>query len=74
MVIKKSKVVSLTKSEYEDLKFIIESGSCPKDAMDKIEKYVLELFPNMNKYESNAVSFYCYQAIVYNYKYLKIIE
>lgn len=74
MIIKNNKVVELTKSEYEDIQLIWGSSTCLADAYDKMCDYLDKnhKFDNLDYRTKSDIASNIVNAVVNNYKYLKV--
>lgn len=66
----KGKCVSITKSEYEDVKLIYETSSCIVEACDRVKEYL----DAANIENTVDIVFYLVQAVVNDYKYMKVVN
>lgn len=77
MVFKKLKCVEITRSEYDDIKFIQSISSCQADAIDKIIDYLIKdnkVNSNLPRYVVKDIAYNLYMTIDNDYKYMKIID
>lgn len=77
MRFKDLKVVEITESEIEDVKFIQSISSCQADAVDKLSDYLVrdkKVVSSLPNYIIKDMAYNLYMTVENNYKYTKIIK
>ena len=71
-----TKCIELTKTEYDDIKFIQSIETCSKDGIDKVIDYLNESkpFQDMPRYIVKDYAYNLYMTVQNDYKYTKIIS
>lgn len=75
MVFKKTKCVSITKSEYDDIKFIDTISTCSKDAIEKVRDYLIrdgKINLKLDDLIKTELAYNLYMAVMNDYKYMKV--
>ena len=63
---KDNKCIEITKSEYDDIKFIISISTCFKNSVEKTMEYL--------KTNNKDKAYNLVMAVENDYKYMKIVE
>ncbi len=77
MKFKKLKCVSISQSEYDDIKFIDTISSCSKEAVENVKDYLIKdrkIDLKLDDFILCELAYNLYMAVVNNYKYLKVEE
>ena len=77
MKFKKLKCVSISQSEYDDIKFIDTISSCSKEAVENVKDYLIKdrkVDLKLDDFILCELAYNLYMAVVNNYKYLKVEE
>jgi len=74
---KRLKCVSISQSEYDDIKFIDTISSCSKEAVENVKSYLIrdrKVDLKLDDFILCELAYNLYMAVVNNYKYLKVEE
>ena len=77
MKFKRLKCVSISQSEYDDIKFIDTISSCSKEAVENVKSYLIrdrKVDLKLDDFILCELAYNLYMAVVNNYKYLKVEE
>lgn len=77
MKFKGTKCVEITKSEYDDIRFIQSIASCQADAIDKVIDYLTKdnkVNTTLPRYVLKDIAYNVYMAVDNDYKYMKIVD
>lgn len=77
MLFKKLKCVEITKSEYNDIKFINTISHCQAEAVDYVADYLVKdrkVDANLNAYVLRDLAYNLYMAVMNDYKYMKVVD
>ena len=77
MKFKRLKCVSISQSEYDDIKFIDTISSCSKEAIENVKSYLIrdrKVDLKLDDFILCELAYNLYMAVVNNYKYLRIEE
>jgi len=77
MEFKKLKCIKISKSEYDDIKFINSISSCSKEAIDNVKEYLIrdgKVDLKLNDFVLSELAYNLYNAVINDYKYLKVEE
>lgn len=75
MTFKKTKCISISKSEYEDIQFIDAISSCSADAIDNVKEYLIRdrrVDLKLDDFTLREIAYNLYMAVINNYKYMKV--
>lgn len=77
MKFKRLKCVSISQSEYDDIKFIDTISSCSKEAVENVKSYLIrdrKVDLKLDDFILCELAYNLYMAVVNNYKYLRVEE
>lgn len=77
MKFKGTKCIEITKSEYDDIKFIEKLSSCQADVVDKVIDYLIKgnkVNQTLPRYVLKDIAYNVYMAIDNDYKYMKVVD
>lgn len=77
VVFKKNKCVSITKSEYDDIRFINNISSCSKEAVENVLEYLVrdnKVNQKLDRFILLEIAYNLYMAVMNDYKYMKVEE
>lgn len=77
MKFRKTKCVSISKSEYDDIRFIDTISSCSRDAIEKVKDYLIrdgKIDLKLDEFVKIEIAYNLYNAVINDYKYLKVEE
>lgn len=77
VVFKRLKCKSITKSEYDDIRFIDTISSCSREAVENVKEYLIrdnKVDLKLDDFVITELAYNLYMAVINNYKYMKVEE
>ena len=77
MEFKKLKCISISKSEYDDIRFINNISSCTKEAVENVKEYLIrdrKVDLKLPDFILSELAYNLYMAVMNDYNYLKVEE
>lgn len=76
MKFKGTKCIEITKSEYDDIRFIDTISTCQANAIDNVIDYLNrnKPFQDMPRHMVKEFAYNIYMAVINNYRYMKIVD